>query len=59
MCISLLETEETEDEAFRDAENFCAISAYICIYNECIMFAVEHFELSVITNDYHDYMDIF
>lgn len=28
-------------------------------YNECIMFAVEHFELSVITNDYHDYMDIF
>lgn len=26
MCISLLETEETEDEAFRDAENFLAIS---------------------------------
>lgn len=27
MCISLLETEETEDGAFRDAENFRAISA--------------------------------
>lgn len=28
-------------------------------FNECIMFGAEHFELSVITNDYHDYIDIF